>query len=89
MTSYSHLQTHVLAKFVDTTCIFRGVGAAVGKQSHYHVELLGAHPPKENSKAPKLNYEALQIGGVFINFQNVKPPYRIRVSITVEGSGNL
>jgi len=28
MTSYSRLQTNVLAKFVDTTCIFRDAGAA-------------------------------------------------------------
>jgi len=30
MTSYPRLQTNVLAKFVDTTCIFRDAGAAVG-----------------------------------------------------------
>jgi len=36
MTSYSHLQTNVLAKFVDTTCIFRDAGAGVGKQSCRH-----------------------------------------------------
>jgi len=30
MTSYySHLQTNVLAKFVDTACIFKDAGAAV------------------------------------------------------------
>jgi len=28
MTSYSRLQTNVLAKFVDTTCIFRDDGTA-------------------------------------------------------------
>ena len=28
MTSHSRLQTNVLAKFVDTTCIFRNAGAA-------------------------------------------------------------
>ena len=28
MTSFSRLQTYVLAKFVDTTCIFRNAGAA-------------------------------------------------------------
>jgi len=27
MTSYSRLQTNVLAKFVDTACIFRDAGA--------------------------------------------------------------
>jgi len=31
MTSYSRLQINVLAKFVDTTCIFRDAGAAVGQ----------------------------------------------------------
>jgi len=31
MTSYPHLQINVLAKFVDTTCIFRDAGAAVGQ----------------------------------------------------------
>ena len=41
MTSYSRLQTNVLAKFVDTTCIFRDAGAAVGKQSH---RLFGVYP---------------------------------------------
>jgi len=30
MTSYSRLQTNVLAKFVDTTCIFRDDGTAAG-----------------------------------------------------------
>ena len=33
MTSYSRLQTNVLAKFVDTTCIFRDAGVAVGQMS--------------------------------------------------------
>jgi len=31
MMSYSCLQTNVLAKFVDTTCISRDVGAAIGQ----------------------------------------------------------
>jgi len=31
VTSYSRLQTNVLAKFVDTTCIFRDAGAAIGQ----------------------------------------------------------
>ena len=31
VTSYSGLQTNVLSKFVDTTCIFRDAGAAVGQ----------------------------------------------------------
>jgi len=30
--------------------------------------------PQAKVQAPKLNYEALQFGGVFIKFQNVKPP---------------
>jgi len=30
MTSFSRLQTNVLAKFVDTTCIIRNAGAAAG-----------------------------------------------------------
>ena len=38
MTSYSHLQTNVLAKFVDTICIFREAGAAVGKGRSKTVE---------------------------------------------------
>jgi len=33
MTSYSRLQTNILAKFVDTICIFRDAAAAVGKHS--------------------------------------------------------
>ena len=41
MTSYSRLQTNVLAKFVETTCIFREVGSAVGKQSGFW----GLSPP--------------------------------------------
>ena len=32
MTSYSRLQTNVLAKFVDTTFVFRDAGAAVGQR---------------------------------------------------------
>jgi len=36
MTSYWRLQTNVLPKFVDTTCIFRDAGAAVGKESRRH-----------------------------------------------------
>jgi len=32
VTSHSRLQTNVLAKFVDTTCIFRDAGAAVGQE---------------------------------------------------------
>jgi len=31
MTSHSRLQTNVLAKFVDATCIFRDAGAAAGR----------------------------------------------------------
>jgi len=31
VTSYSRLQTNVLAKSVDTTCISRDAGAAVGQ----------------------------------------------------------
>jgi len=33
VTSHSRFQTNVLAKFVDTTCIFRDAGAAVGQGS--------------------------------------------------------
>jgi len=76
MTSYSPLQTNVLANFVDATCTFRDVGAAVGKHSRRHFWDLT--PPKHPNKVlspPKLNYEALYIGGVFIKFQNVKPPW--------------
>jgi len=31
MILYSRLETNVLAKFVDITCIFRDAGAAVGQ----------------------------------------------------------
>jgi len=31
MTSFSRLQTNVLATFFDATCIFRDAGAAVGQ----------------------------------------------------------
>jgi len=31
VTSHSRLQTNVLAKFVDTTCMFRDAGAAAGR----------------------------------------------------------
>ena len=50
-----------------------------GWQSQLHpspvatVDLLGVIP-QAKVQAPKLNYEALQFGGVFIKFQNVKPP---------------
>jgi len=72
MTPYSRLETNVMSKFVDTMCIFRDPGAAVGKHARRH-GLWGLAPPK-SSKPPKLNHEALQIGGVFIKYQNVKPP---------------
>ena len=35
---------------------------------------LGLFPAKQSFVPPKLNYEALYIGGVFIKFQNFKPP---------------
>jgi len=38
MTSYSRLQTNVLAKFVDTTCIFMDAGTTVGQGSSKNVE---------------------------------------------------
>jgi len=38
MTSYSRLQTNVLAKFVNTTCTFRDAGAAVGQGSSKMME---------------------------------------------------
>jgi len=38
MTSCSRLQTNVLAKFVDTTCISRDAGVAVGQESNKNVE---------------------------------------------------
>jgi len=31
VTSFSRLQTNILAKFVDTTCMFRDAGAAIGQ----------------------------------------------------------
>jgi len=34
--SYSRLQTNVLAKFVDITCIFRDAGAAVGQGEQWN-----------------------------------------------------
>jgi len=54
MTSYSHLQTNVLAKFVDTTCIFRDAGAAVGKQSRRHGIFWGVSPSEQSSKANQI-----------------------------------
>ena len=56
MTSYSCLQTNVLSKFVDTTCIFRDPGAAIEKQSRRHG---GLSLPNKASRPIKLNYEAL------------------------------
>jgi len=50
MTSYSRLQTYVLAKFVDTTCIFRDAGAAVGRA----VKILRAMETYEKQKNPYL-----------------------------------
>jgi len=51
MMSYSHLQTSVLAKFVDTTCIFRDAGATLGKQSRRHGGVFwGLSLSKQNSK---------------------------------------
>jgi len=53
MTSYSRLQTNVLAKFVDTTCIFRDAGAAVGKQSRRHGgPFVGLPSPMEAPRPP-------------------------------------
>jgi len=46
MTSYSRLQTNVLAKFVDTTCIFRDDGTAAGGA----VEMLRAMETYKNKK---------------------------------------
>jgi len=59
-----------LAKFVDTTCIFRGAGAVAAKQSRRH----GVSPPNKAPRPIKLNYEVLWIGGVFIKFQNTSHP---------------
>jgi len=55
------LQTNVLAKFVDTTCIFRDAGAGVGKQSCRHWgPFVGLAPTNKVPSPPrKLNYEAL------------------------------
>jgi len=47
MTSYSRLQINVLAKFVDTTYIFRDAGAAVGQGA---VKELRAMETKKNKK---------------------------------------
>jgi len=38
MTSHSRFQTNVLKKFVDTTCIFRDAGAAIGQGSNNGVK---------------------------------------------------
>jgi len=43
-----------------------------------HGEAFGDLPPQTKLPRPKLNYEALSIGGVFINFHNVKPPWTIK-----------
>ena len=41
-------------------------------QSRRHGGLI---PPNKALSSPKLNYEAIYIGGVFIRFQNVKSPW--------------
>jgi len=60
MTTYSRLHTNVLAKFVDTTCIFRDTGALVGKQSRRHGGTsVGLATTSKFPSSPKLNREAL------------------------------
>jgi len=54
MTSYSRLQTNVLAKFVDTICIFRDAGTAVAMGV-----FLGFMPLNKAPRPIQLNYEAL------------------------------
>ena len=53
MMSYSRLQTNVLAKFVDTTCLFRDVGAAVGKASSRRVRVMETY---KKTKRTVTNY---------------------------------
>jgi len=75
MTSYSHLQTKVLAKFVDTACIFRYARAAVRKQSHRHVGLLWAFPPQTKLQATPnwimKHYKSVEF---LSNFRMSSPP---------------
>ena len=52
MTPYSRLQTNVLAKFVDTTCIFRDAGAAVGKMFRRHGGTSAGLAPTSKSPSP-------------------------------------
>jgi len=52
MASYSYLQTNVLAKFVDITCIFRDAGTAVGKQCRCHGEVFGGLAPQTKFHDP-------------------------------------
>jgi len=48
--------------------------------------------PKQISNAPKLNFEAIRIGGVFIKILNVKPPWTNAKppywKLSVDGSGS-
>jgi len=49
MTSNSRLQTNVLVKFVDTTCILRDVGAAVGQRSSKMLRTMETYKKQKKS----------------------------------------
>ena len=55
-------------------CIFMTIQLHLS-HSRRHGGAFEGLTPKQSSKPPKLNYEALSLGGVFIKFQNVKPPW--------------
>ena len=54
MTLFSRSQTNVLAKFVDTTCIFRDARVAVEKQSRRHGGFWGISTPKQSAKTHQI-----------------------------------
>jgi len=75
MTSYSRLQTNVLAKFVDTACVFRDARAAVWKQSRRHVGFLWAFPPKQSSKLPQIElWSTISRWRFYDHFRMSSPP---------------
>jgi len=69
---FSRLQTNILAKFVDTACIFRDARAAVGKQSHRHVGILWVFPPQTKLQATPnwimKHYKSVEVLSNFIMF---------------------
>jgi len=104
MTSYSRLQTNVLEKFVDTTCIFRDAGAAVGKQSRRYGGPFVDIAPQRKLQGPQIELWSTKNRWSLIKFQNVNSPEQTQppienflatvlmgrgISKTVEGNGNI